>query len=286
MADKIHIGAIIATACKVDNGPEFLKHILDNFGAFDKIKLGRGLFSAINFKNTSVAELLLEYPDTNVDARNSYGHPPIWEAIHAGNTEIVKLLINAKCDLSYRSRKSNLDLLQVACMYDNFDIVKLLVDTGVFHRAHVCEHGMTALEHACGNFRDDQSKLAGDVCHPEQAPNRTKMCLLLMNNFWGLSFIREGINNPLHVAAKAGDLKSFEIFVEAYKIDIHIANLNGKTPLDLAKEHGHTDIVEYIEDVLAKESEERYVDVAYAELTPQYVAKWCEHYGYVFGKSI
>lgn len=75
MADKIHIGAIIATACKVDNGPEFLKHILDNFGAFDKIKLGRGLFSAINFKNTSVAELLLEYPDTNVDARNSYGHP-------------------------------------------------------------------------------------------------------------------------------------------------------------------------------------------------------------------
>jgi ankyrin repeat protein len=66
------------------------------------------------------------------------------------------------------------------------------------------------------------------------------------------SVLRVNINTPadnrmypLHLASKAGDLKSVKLLVD-YGARIDVSNIDMATPLHIAAQYNHKDIVEYI----------------------------------------
>ena len=62
-------------------------------------------------------------------------------------------------------------------------------------------------------------------------------------------------NTPFHEAAKSENLKMVQLLIER-GASINIKNRKGKTPLDLAKDGGNSDIYAFIKSALAKEFNE------------------------------
>jgi ankyrin repeat protein len=54
------------------------------------------------------------------------------------------------------------------------------------------------------------------------------------------------LGTPLHWAAYYGQLEVIKYFVEVRKCPVNIKNHHNQTPLQLARENGHTNIVEYL----------------------------------------
>ncbi|XP_015176425.1 PREDICTED: ankyrin repeat and death domain-containing protein 1A-like isoform X2 [Polistes dominula] len=76
----------------------------------------------------AVAKVLKE-EDVDVDSRNNYGRAPIHWAASKGNTEIIEMLIKAKCDIEVKD-KFGMRPLHMAAWYGHEDAVKILINAG------------------------------------------------------------------------------------------------------------------------------------------------------------
>ena len=59
-------------------------------------------------------------------------------------------------------------------------------------------------------------------------------------------FCYDSLGIPLHWAAKYGQLEVIKYLVEACKCPVDIRDHGNKTPLEMARDQGHTHVVEYL----------------------------------------
>lgn len=60
--------------------------------------------------------------------------------------------------------------------------------------------------------------------------------------------------STIHQACYWGELDALKKLVEKYDADIFLTTKDGQTPIDVAKEHGHTKLVKYLEDEVNKKT--------------------------------
>ena len=78
-----------------------------------------------------IAQILVEEGDANIEHRSKPGFTPLMEAAANGNFNCAKYLIECGADINPMPSIVNKDnLLTLACMQDNLQLVKRLVSAG------------------------------------------------------------------------------------------------------------------------------------------------------------
>jgi ankyrin repeat protein len=148
-----------------------------------------GLFLAVKADALQVANVLIQWPKTKVEWRNSKDESPLMMASLKGHTELVKLLIAKDADVNKTgwtalhyaasgAKKNTIEILlehsayidaespngstplMMAAMYGNADCVRLLLESGADPtlKNHL---GLTAAEFAKQAGRDDSLMMIG-----------------------------------------------------------------------------------------------------------------------------
>jgi ankyrin repeat protein len=148
-----------------------------------------GLFLAVKVDALQVANVLIQWPKTKVEWRNSKDESPLMMASLKGHTELVKLLIAKDADVNKTgwtalhyaasgAKKNTIEILlehsayidaespngstplMMAAMYGNADGVRLLLESGADPtlKNHL---GLTAAEFAKQAGRDDSLMMIG-----------------------------------------------------------------------------------------------------------------------------
>lgn len=117
--------------------------------------------------------------------------------------------------------------LMTACMFGKFATAALLLGSGAL--AHLTDiNGDTALHWASYKGHFELIRLliysGADLRKPD---------------YFGSS--------PLHLACLSGNVSCVKILSQKSKVELDPRDKNGKTPLQLARGHHHTDIVEILE---------------------------------------
>ncbi|XP_046553271.1 serine/threonine-protein phosphatase 6 regulatory ankyrin repeat subunit A-like [Haliotis rubra] len=177
----------------------------------------------------------------------SDGHP-LYHAIEEGHLEIVKLLVNRKCDLDNQKglacavRSLNANMLRYfldrgavidgsvvcrACEVGHGNIFEMLFENGATVNT-VLPNGDTPLLSSCEGNPTVVSCLLKKGASVNQASNVTG-------------------DTPLHRAARRGSTQCIDVLVKA-EADVNLQNNTGDTPLHRAAGRGFTECV----DVLLK----------------------------------
>ncbi|NEO88292.1 MAG: hypothetical protein F6J87_29150, partial [Spirulina sp. SIO3F2] len=83
------------------------------------------IFQAIEQSNTALVQLLIQYGATVVFRSNL---EPLFNAAGSDNPEIIRLLLDAGCDIDARRTRDS--ALKRACQYGNLKVIKLLLESG------------------------------------------------------------------------------------------------------------------------------------------------------------
>jgi len=93
------------------------------------------------------------FPGDNINATIANGVTPLMTASHAGQTDIVGLLIAAGVDLDSKNSDGN-NALWLACVAKSLDVIDLLVDAGIDINNRN-DNGATALMYAASSGKAD-----------------------------------------------------------------------------------------------------------------------------------
>lgn len=159
-----------------------------------------GLYLALREPAPKVAQVLVDWPQTNVETRTAKDESPLMMAALKGQIELAKRLIARDADLNkpgwaplhYAATGSHLDMmalllehyafidaqspngttpLMMAAMYGSTDAVKLLLDAGA-DTAMKNQLGMTALDFATQANRPDAVALIQQAVQRSQPPGK------------------------------------------------------------------------------------------------------------------
>lgn len=84
--------------------------------------------AARDFNGEEMCDTLIQ-SGYNVNARDDFGHTPLFAAINVGNTYIAQLLLDNKANVNHQSK--DLDTPLIKAVVDNdYDMVKLLIENG------------------------------------------------------------------------------------------------------------------------------------------------------------
>lgn len=157
----------------------------------------------------------------DLEQENSQGLTALHEAVRLGATECVQSLLKAGANIRHVDL-SRTSPLASACAYGRVNSVKLLLE----HKAdvnHANSRGETSLLMACRNGHVECAELlikhGAKVNKPD---NHSRSAL-----FW---------------AAFTGRLECAQLLIQS-KADLHQLSKDGETPLAMAKQYGHNDIV-------------------------------------------
>ncbi|CAH2049103.1 unnamed protein product, partial [Iphiclides podalirius] len=175
--------------------------------------------AVIKNEPAAVKEALLR--PTDVNCRNNYGRAPIHWAASRGNVEIIKLLIEAKCDIEAVDKKQN-DLLQCACAKGSVDVAAYAISLG-------------AKVQGCDAAGDAPLALAARSGH-------TSVVELLLENGAEIDAINKTGRTALHVACEGGHSDTAVLLVSKGAAR-EASDNSGRTPLHIAAVHRHTELV-------------------------------------------
>ena len=156
------------------------------------------------------------------------------------------------------------------------DLLGCIVCLGAFLFSILCIYQlMPLLPNGCGVFIVFLvcPMMLGLVFMPfSQIPALQALCLILLHFFlhfragrilkqagYKVGFmgadIRQFSDTPLHRAASDGEIDVAEHFL-SYGANVNVKDGYGMTPLDIAKDKGHTAMVEYLESIGAKSAQD------------------------------
>lgn len=221
-------------------------------------------FAAIG-GHTEVVKLLLG-KDIPVDKKNRRQITPLYYAAMRGHEEVVSLLLDKNADPdAYDTEKGT--PLQAAALNGLFNIVKLLSENGAAVK-HRDLNGRTALHFAC---QTDNTELiefllkSGLDMSIQDKFGKTGLFYALENgkipaarrisDSYPESFIMQANNGStsLH-AAVLGGAKELTAIVVDQGVKLDIKDRYGLTALDYALHNKDTVLIEYLQDMGAKES--------------------------------
>src|ERR1051325_8999122 len=99
---------------------------------------------AVHWNDVEAAKLLLK-AGANPATKNRFGASPLSEAAFAGNTELVKALLDAGADAKELATTDGETVLMTAARTGNVDVVRMLLDGGADVNAREHYKGQTAL---------------------------------------------------------------------------------------------------------------------------------------------
>jgi ankyrin repeat protein len=169
----------------------------------------------------------------DVNAKDSRGMTPLFEASRTGHVEISKLLIKEKAKLLVE-RGTNVNtkdafdwtLLHWAVRYGETEIARLLIKRG-----------------ADVNAKDDKASIT--PLHLVSNDSNIETAKLLIDRGADVNAKGAGDFTPLHNAAFAGKTKIARLLLERGADSS--ARSSGKTPADFAREKGHQNLASMIE---------------------------------------
>jgi len=216
-------------------------HLATHSGSIDIIQLLLDKEMSVNLTNTNDSTLLhVSAQFGNLEATkilvergaalnntNKYGVTPLMVAAHYGKLEIFLYLTEKGADIDIRNDKNNYTALHYAAGSGCVDIIKLLLDKGMF--VNLPTKDEFAPLHICAKFGHLEATKV--LVERGAAINST--------NKYGVT--------PLMVAAQHGKLEIFRYLTEK-GADINIRNAFNSTVLHYALESGSADIIRFLQD--------------------------------------
>lgn len=98
----------------------------------------------------------------NINIQNIRGETPIFIAAEIGNIEIVKLLLDAKCDSSISENGNNYTPMMIACYKHNNNILELLLEYDN-HFDAIDKYGNTSLIISILHYNYSAAKILIDM---------------------------------------------------------------------------------------------------------------------------
>ncbi|XP_025157153.1 ankyrin repeat and death domain-containing protein 1A isoform X4 [Harpegnathos saltator] len=173
----------------------------------------------------TVRKVLKETVD--VDSRNNYGRAPIHWAASRGNTEIIEMLIQAKCDIEAKDKKQY-TLLMCGARGSNVGVVEYLAEAveSLNGEATDCT-GATALHHAA---------VTG---HPAVITALSNIPRIVLD-----ATDKKG-QTPMHCACAEEHLEGVEVLI-GLGANVDAQDNDGNTPLHVATRTRHTGIAQLL----------------------------------------
>jgi ankyrin repeat protein len=211
--------------------------------------------------HVEIVQLLLDQ-GANIDVAAAGGVTPLRLAARHGHTEIVRLLLSRKANPNSMCAGSRRPL-HVAALSGHLDVVKVLLEHGASPDAveeftaitplmMACQEGhtdiaLTLIQHGANLNAQDVNGISGLFYAVTWGHTGVAKCLLDRGALHLAMYDSQRL--PIHQAAHNGHFEIVRLLVEAGSpLDAHAqAQLGVRfTPLLLASEKGHDDIVEYL----------------------------------------
>ncbi|WP_353283954.1 ankyrin repeat domain-containing protein [Wolbachia endosymbiont (group A) of Lypha dubia] len=141
---------------------------------------------------------------------------PLHFAVQEGNLDMVRFLLDEGADTESQD-KDNKKPLHLAVEADRLNIVELLLDRG-----------------ASVNAKDENNKTPLDLATKEDVKELLK---------------RAQLDQGLLISAQDGNLDKVVEYFIGKRVSLKVKDRDGKTPLDLAEQKGHTDIAKVIKQM-------------------------------------
>uniref|UniRef100_A0A914VHM9 Uncharacterized protein n=1 Tax=Plectus sambesii TaxID=2011161 RepID=A0A914VHM9_9BILA len=185
------------------------------------------LHYAVALSSTDAASLLLSHGACS-DAVDCNGTTPMHIACEDGMLDAVNLLFYYRADVCAVNSAGKTPF-DVACEFGRFKTVKLLLDSGVPTKFLMQAHPTTATvkhqRHAISGF------------HLAARQGHLQVLTLLLEYGWPIDRLLPA-GTALHEAAANGRLEVVRFLIHA-GAEVDVPNVDGHTPLDLAKKSAH-----------------------------------------------
>jgi ankyrin repeat protein len=211
-------------------------------------RLATPLVAALHGKHFQVAELLFRH-GAEVDVRGTLGYTPLNSACWAGPADIVRWLLNHGADVNSHT-ELRVTSLHSAALSGRLKAAQILLEHGADISARNA-WGEAALHlAACGISKDHQDRLAtmqlllesgADVNARNDVgltPLHHSSCRELRTKVWCDRRIYAG---PCHT----GTVEGSKLLLK-HGADMDARDDEGRTPLDLALEHGRDEIARFL----------------------------------------
>jgi ankyrin repeat protein len=199
--------------------------------------------------------LVEESPDA-AEAKDSNGVSLVMHVVYRGQRDLAKAIAD---------KKRELDIFEAASLGCTNALGKLLGDTSAINA--YSKDGFTALHFACYFGQPEAARLLLEKgakvdavasnpthvmpLHSAASSRNLEAARLLLKRGAPINARQQAGWVPLHAAAQNGDRDMVALFLE-HKADVLLANDDGKTAAMVAREKGHTQIAEVLEQRAAK----------------------------------
>ena len=210
-----------------------------------------GFFDAVRSGDGQTVARALDADPTLVRAMSAYGLRPLLEALFAGQSGVVAMLLEhgAPVDLGDAAALGRLDLLEAALgtTPQALDLPGQGGWTPLHLAAYAGEVGTTRrlLEAGARSAVVARNREQNTALHAALAGKGDLQVVRLLIEAGARPDARAGKGvTPLHLAASRGSLEAITLLVEAGARPE--AMEDGRTPADLARERGHPEVAEHL----------------------------------------
>ena len=231
------------------------------------------LFIACDKNHYDIICLLLQDDKINVNLSRNTGATPLWWASNKGNYDIVCLLLqDDKIDVNQPDNKGTTPLCR-ACLNGHIEIVRMLLQQPTIDvnqpRTDERNRSFTPLCYSC-NYRNveivrmllqhptinvNRSMLSGLNLATHYAKGNIRIVELLLEhrNINVNQIRRDDGSTVLCLACKKGDIEFIRKLLSHPNIDISKKTYDGHSPLSIAKERDHIELIQLLSEALENE---------------------------------
>ncbi|XP_067661816.1 serine/threonine-protein phosphatase 6 regulatory ankyrin repeat subunit B-like [Haliotis asinina] len=184
------------------------------------------LHIACDSGHIDVVQYLLSLKLLGINSRGWNKRTPVMFAAEEGHKEVIELLINHRADLSIIDKGGN-NILHIACKNGHIDVVQYLFS-------------LNSLDiNSRGRKKRTPVMFAAEEGYK-------KVIELLINHRADLSIIDNVGNNILHIACQSGHIDVVQYLLSLNSLDINSRGRKKRTPVMLAADHGHKEVIELL----------------------------------------
>ncbi|XP_046337772.2 ankyrin repeat domain-containing protein 17-like [Haliotis rufescens] len=212
-----------------ENGHRVVVELLVNVGADVTLvdKKGDNLLHFASWGgNVEVVKFVLSLGMLSINSRGWQEITPVMLAVDKGHNDVVELLVSKGADVSFLD-KGHGTLLHFACRGGNVEVVKFVLSLGMLSINSRGWKKMTPV------------MTAADKGHKEVVE-------LLVSKGADVSLLDKGHDTLLHLACKGGNVEVVKFVLSLGMLSINSRGWQEMTPVMLAADKGHKEVVELL----------------------------------------